>query len=86
MLCFFIRDLLGHYVKSYLVLLLRNAGDARSLDGAFPCRRIDGREAGEPEAVSRAASFREHGGVGRWRIAAEAGRGFSGASRRPLPG
>ena len=58
---------------------------ARSLDDRLGRGRDRGRRADQPAAVPRAASFGQHAGAGRRRIARQAGRDFARASRRPVP-
>ena len=60
-------------------------GAARSLDDRLGRGRDRGRRAHQPAAVPRAASFRQHAGAGRRRLARAAGRGLARASRRAVP-
>ena len=57
---------------------------ARSLHGRFDRRRDQRRRADQPPAVPRPASFRQHAGAGRRRLARAARRGLARTPRRAV--
>ena len=63
---------------------LAAAGIARNLDDRVGRGRDRRRRAHQPPAVPRAASFRQHAGAGRRRLARAAGRNLARASRRAV--
>src|SRR5215469_15023721 len=60
-------------------------GAAGSLDDRFGRGRDRGRRAHQSPSIPRPASFRQHAGAGRRRIARAAGRNLARPSRRALP-
>src|SRR6516162_1297767 len=80
-----LKDIKGQESAKRALEVADAGGTAGSLDDRLGRGRDRGRRAHQSPPVPRAASFRQHAGTGRRRIARAAGRSLARPSRRALP-